>query len=136
MDTIKLQRTGQAPLEFTGEVIARNGGQIENGQEQNRYYDISVYRTGGGNYVIAVEYCTCWRGESNYHFAASTDVPQNIEIILREAEADCGLAFVGYPPGEAYAEKQGRLKLSLRQRFEQQMSDVLSEIDGAAEKID
>jgi hypothetical protein len=48
MPKYKPERTGKAPLQFAGKLMAENLGN-DNGA-QARWYDLCVYQTDGGNY--------------------------------------------------------------------------------------
>jgi hypothetical protein len=137
MDVTKhtVARSGQAPLAFRGELLAEVKGAWHTAVERNRWHDVAVYRTAGGRYVVAVCYQTRWEGESNVAWAAATDDAGNLELLLREAEAEVlDGAVLGYPPG--YEAKQARLLLDLRQRYADRVREVLAAIPEAAERIE
>lgn len=129
-----LTRTGDRPLQFTGEIIAEAGGRLHAGQEQNRWHEIRVYRTVGGKYVLAVEYCTCWQGEDGHHHSSVHDTTADVAEEIKYH--DPLVHLLGYPPHPQFAEKQARLEDSLRQRWGVLLSDILGKIPGAAEKIE
>ena len=62
--TYKINRTGERPLRFKGELIGEGGGKWHNGREQTRWTEIEIYRTTGGNLVGVNAYVTLWQGES------------------------------------------------------------------------
>jgi hypothetical protein len=134
MTAYKLTRTGQASLAFEGEELAVLNGHWANGQEQNRWHDLAVYRTSGGNYVLRITYCTQWQGEQSH---------DEVVVLGQDArgladalcEYDPIARLQGYPPGTQYAEKQARLQESLRQRYAKQSSDLLDKIPGTEEVL-
>jgi len=136
MSKITLTRTGQAPLTFEGEQLASSCTQTTSGQGQNRWHAIAVYRTSGGAYVVSVEYHTQWDGEENWFTAQTSSDPAAVEVILRQALEASLSRIEGYPPGEAYADKQRRMLLNLRNRYESAVSEILSAEPEFAERVD
>jgi len=136
MAEVRLLRTGQAPLQFAGELLAESKGKWHKGQDQNRYHDLSIYRTAAGTYVVGVAYRTCWQGEDDWDFADTTTAAASVERLLRDAiELSLGRA-IGYPPSPAYGDRQARMLASLRERYEGQVSAVLEQHDDFAQRID
>lgn len=134
MTTYKLSRTGQAPLVFEGEELARVDGKWSAGREQNRYHNLAVYRTAGGNYILQVEYITQWQGEQRHdHVIVLGQDLSELANALREY--DPCTRVQGYPPGPQYAEKQDRLLTSMRSRYDEQVSALLDKIEGAEEVL-
>lgn len=121
---VTLPRTGDTPLTFSGELVADSDGQYAAGQNKNRWHELAVYRTTGGKYVVAIKYRTIWQGELDHDFAAVASDPKEAATLLREY--DPTTYVVGYPIGEAYAEKQDRLMRDLTMRYQSQVSEVLS----------
>ncbi|WP_447978134.1 hypothetical protein [Candidatus Nitrospira bockiana] len=135
MTSYKLPRTGQAPLAFEGEELARSDGRWANGVEQNRWHTLAVYRTDGGNYVLAIHYRTQWQGEQ--HDDRAIVLGQDAHRLAEELERyDPTTVVQGFPPGSQYAEKQRRLLESIERRYRQQVSELLSKVPGAEERID
>lgn len=65
MKQYTIKRDGQRNLTFQGELIAEAHGRWQNGREQNRWTDLTLYKTAGGKYVLQNEYNTQWQGEAN-----------------------------------------------------------------------
>ena len=65
MDEQRLKRDGQADLAFTGEEIASSTNQSHQGDRQNRFTTLTLYRTESGKFVLHIEYETHWQGEKN-----------------------------------------------------------------------
>ena len=121
--TFVLRRSGHAPLRFQGELLTEADGHGHSGPAQNRWHELAVYRTAGGRYVASVSYRSRYQDESDHDRAA---VCADVRAV---ADYLCGIdptEFVrGFPDGEHYAEKQRRLMLDIRLRFEQLVSRVL-----------
>jgi hypothetical protein len=128
-----LTRTGYAPLAFDGEIIAEGSTKTVEGFGQNRWYECRVYRATTGEYVIEIVYSTQWQGEQDYHCAEARANASNIEMVLREFQ--CDHYVQGYPPGDHYADKQGRLVQYLQQRYESLVSKILGQIPQAIERL-
>lgn len=128
----KLPRTGNAPLAFDGDLIAESKGRFFEGCEQNRGHNLSLYRTEGGQYVIAIHYWTQWQGEGDHHEALVVDR----DSVAEELQVYDPCAHVqGFPPIEAYAKRQANLLSWIRRRYEAQVSELLDGIEDLAERI-
>jgi len=116
MDEITLDRTGDRPLKFRGELLAWGDSQRIFGSDSNRWHELAIYRhEDGERYILEIGYRTQWQGE-----AAHDDV----FVCLSAAEA-CEIIrstiptehLVGFPLGGQYADKQARLEKDLQARF-------------------
>jgi len=134
-EKIKLDRTGESPLIFTGEKIAESTGKWHAGAEQTRWHSLAVYRTESGTLIAAAAYHTNWQGEADWSYASTASGPDALDMLFREALEISLSRSIGYPPADAYAEKQMRMLQSLRDRYEGQISEVLAG-DEFAERID
>jgi hypothetical protein len=65
-----IKRDGLRDLTFRGELLAEGSSHSHQGDRQNRWNEIHVYRTKGGKLVLHREYFTCWQGE---HGASTAD---------------------------------------------------------------
>jgi len=135
METVILSRAGDAPLKFRGELLTYNEDRYPGG-EQNRWWRLAVYRTEGKRLVVAVGYRTCWAAEADSDFAAPATDPSCVATLFREALETLIPNAIGYPPGEAYANRQIAMLQSLRCNFEQQMSEIFKELPECAEQIE
>ncbi len=134
MQKYTLQRTGDRPLSFTGELIAGVGGRVHSGQEQNRWHEIRIYSTAGGSYVLEVTYQTTWRGEDGHDYA---EAHPDIEALIADLRAVDPLEHLrGYPLGDNFAAKQARLERELTLRWQTLVGEILSEILGTEEHVD
>ena len=133
MPQYKLTRDGDAPLSFTGEQIATATTREQQGDGQNRWHEVAVYQTAGGKYIIEIQFCTQWQGESGTREAhVESDLAGVAECLKSTIIIPTG---IGYPPMPQYAEKQARAEASLRRRWDALVGEILAEI-GAEEKIE
>ena len=129
-----LRRTGNQPLEFEGTLIAQAAGPQINGRQRDRGHDIRVYRTVGGTYVVETVYWTTWAGEAEVRTA--TPVGREASAVAAALRAHNPLDHVmGYPPAERFRSKQERLFVRLREDFATRVTDVLSALPDAVERI-
>lgn len=129
-----LPRTGDAPVTFSGQLLAESEGRMQSGRDHNRYHDVALYRTDGGSVVVSISYRTIWEGEQDRHTVEVADSAAAAVAILREY--DPTEPVMGFPPGIAYAEKQARLLRDIETRYDAQVSELLTEhSDLFAERI-
>lgn len=134
MQEYTLTRTGGRPLKFNGEVVAEAGSSWFMGKDQNRWHEITIYKTVGGKYVLAVAYFTRWQGEGNHYKA---EVYDTITETINALEfVDPLEHLIGYPPHPQFADKQLRIEEDLRQRWDVLISEILKNIPEAAERIE
>lgn len=130
MQEHKLTRTGNVPLAFAGEQLARESGRWHAGVEQNRWHEITVYKTAAGRVVVAITYRTLWQGETDYHAVEVVDDLRAAAAVLRAyVPAEY---LLGYPPaleGTQFALKQARLQRSLEDRYRDAVTAVLDALD-------
>jgi len=136
METITLTRTGQSPLVFDGELVAAASSHHGGGQQHNRWHEAAIYRTSAGTYVVAVEYCTQWQGEQGRHWAVPATDGRAVETILLEIGAESQSLPIGYPIGEAYADRQARMLADLTARYDHLVSELLASWPDFAERIE
>lgn len=86
-----IKRDGLPPIAFTGEQIASADNRItDNGNRANRWTEVAIYKTKGGNYVARVSRFTCWQGESDRHEAEAEETAEKILNWLRDDEGKLG----------------------------------------------
>ena len=54
----KIDRSGNVPLSFDGELISECIGRLRLNRSHNRYHDLAIYRTGEGRYIVAIQFKT------------------------------------------------------------------------------
>lgn len=79
-----LTNDGHPDVEFTGEKIAEAGDHSHQGDRQNRWTEIDLFRTVRGKLVVQRTRRTCWQGESDSY-----------EVRVCEDEADL-INFLGH----------------------------------------
>lgn len=125
MQTITLNRTGDRPLKFAGEMITEADTRENQGPGQNRWWELALYRSDSGKYVLAIEYHSQWQGEHASHTAYVCD---DAEDLTEAAKAHPYLAGVsGFPPG--HDDRQQRLEASLKRCWEQGLSGILAAVE-------
>lgn len=135
MPEYTLTRTGNLPLRFEGKLIAEASSKWTNGRENNRWHVLKLYRTESRNYVLAIGFRTQWQGEQNTDVVIIAKSPADIQ--KRVADFVPLPPGVGYPPGEAYIDKQARLVNTMTTSFDHLVSDLFEGLeDEFAETID
>ena len=122
---IILNRTGDRPLEFEGELISRADTRIVAGKEHNRWHELAIYRIDSGQLVAFVGYRTKWKGEVDRDDIHICKGPAEALEFFRFADTLIG--FLGYPPGEQFKEKQARTERELTQRYDAAVSIVMAQ---------
>jgi hypothetical protein len=84
MQIYTVKRDGDRDLKFTGDIIADVSSHSYQGPNQNRWTEITVYRTKGGKYVVSSIGRTCWQGEHDRHDATLCDTPEAVLDALRQ----------------------------------------------------
>lgn len=64
METITVRRDDGRDLRFQGELVAEASSQSCEGDSQNRWCELMLYRTAGGKFVGAEIGRTRWQGET------------------------------------------------------------------------
>jgi hypothetical protein len=120
-----LPRSGQAPLKISATRWLENEGQRRNGREQTRWHDLAIYYLDRDQYVAAIAYRTNWQGENGHDAAEVVAAAGDVGRVLRDYDPLAHVA--GFPPGEAYAERQRRLESDLVGRYQSQVSEILAD---------
>src|SRR5687768_14022192 len=58
--SVRLTRTGDAPLAFSGRILADVSGKTLSDGDVPRWHDLAIYETAGAQYVVAIAYRTTW----------------------------------------------------------------------------
>jgi len=122
---IRLPRTGDADVTFTGRQIA----EADPAGDPNRWHELRLYAVEGDGYALAIQYRTRWQGELGRDDVYLISAERGDEVARTLREHDPVAAVAGFPPGEQFAEKQARLLADLRQRYDVQVSELLREAD-------
>lgn len=130
MQKIRLTRTGQPALTFTGHRLETAGGLAG---DDVRGYMVTLYETKGGTWIVHVEYLTAWRGESPGSDAWQT-TPETIGPEL--AGYDPLQYLRGFPDHEKYKERQANLKKYLQDCWRNVAGELLSLLPAADEEIE
>ena len=118
METYTLKRTGDRPLRFKGTLLSEASTKALDGPANNRWWDLWLYQTIGGQYVLAVKYCTQWQGEYDENIAVVCDTPDDVinELSMISPES---LSIYGTP------EQQEKTKRVLSQAWRTAVSDLM-----------
>lgn len=81
-DRYTLQRDGQRSLRFYGEKIADVSSHSHQGSTQNRWQELSLYRTAAGQLVVRDVHRTCWQGESDTSTVTITTDHELIDTLM------------------------------------------------------
>lgn len=137
MNEYTLNRTGQRPVKFTGELITESQGkpaEPQRARDKARNYDIRIYKTARGTYLAAITYNTDWDDEEHREDVLQCNTPAEVADCLEKYDPTQNV--VGFPPGQQFAAKQQRLLAALRAQFQRQVMEVLSAIPGSEQIID
>jgi hypothetical protein len=132
--SFSLARTGDLPLAFEGECLAKATSKRTEGPGQNRWHDLTLYRTAGARYVLCVCYRSQWRDEDDLQWVRSADTPAGVRDALRAYQPVPDGA--GFPDGEAFRDKQARMENDLRRRFAVAVTELFDGLDGFAEGVE
>ena len=125
METYFLERTGDRPLEFEGEIIAESDSRSVSGQDANRWHELTLYRTVSGKLILSITYCSQWQGEMEHHLVEET-TEEDIAGILKCYDP---CEFIsGFPPYPQFQDKQARIEKDLRLRYEKAVSELLADL--------
>ena len=127
-ETITLDRTGQVPLRFSGQLLAESESKLDAGPLQKRWHQIRVYRTDGGSLILAVRFNTLWPNESQ------TDAAQvcadNSDLVKALSEYDPCSGWQGHPAGARGAEKKNAiLRQTITDAYRRCVGVVLGKLD-------
>ncbi len=102
MLNITVRRTGDRLLQFIGQVIAMVSSRNITGMESERWHEIGLYITLGGQYVVAVSYKTRCLGELSHDEAVILDTEDAVAAYLKDVDPTEHLAVhqAELPPDE------------------------------------
>jgi hypothetical protein len=122
-ETIRLGRTGEAPLAITGTRLREADGRHWGGRERNRWYELSIWRLDDGRLCATAGLCTQWQGESSVEYAAVCRDAAGVRRFFARWNPTRG--GIGFPSGEAYVERQAALVAELRRQYDSLVSELL-----------
>jgi hypothetical protein len=133
--TYRLLRTGDQPLAFEGRLIAEASGANINGRDRDRAHDVRVYQTAGGTHIVEIVYWSTWKGEPECRTViVAGREPAGVAAALRKH--DPLKSVMGYPPADRFRLKQDRLLARIRADYTTRVSDVLTCLPNAVERIE
>ena len=84
-------------MTFRGELLAEGSSHSHQGDRQNRWNEIHVYRTKGGKLIAHREFFTCWQGESGASEATVYATPKDMyEGLTRAVDGTLYLSTLVY----------------------------------------
>jgi hypothetical protein len=125
MENITLNRTGDRPLTFAGELVTHYDTRIMAGKEHNRWHELAVYRLADGRLVASLGYRTIWDGEVDMDEAQVCSDPEEALEFFKFADSLAGLQ--GYPPGDHFRDKQARIERDMGARYDAAVSIVMAQ---------
>ena len=128
-----VSRTGQAPLKFRGRFLADSDGERIRERKMTRWHDIRIFAGRNEKYIVQIGYRSRYQGEADHNVVEVRADLAGIAAVL--VEYDPRAVVAGYPPNDAYAERQARLLADIESRYRGQVSEVLAEV-GYAEEVD
>jgi hypothetical protein len=138
MTTHKLDRTGQAPLEFEGERIKECVNRVRGGgHAESRWHELTLYRCDDDTLIAHCIYQTQWvPSEADTHEVI--EAPDEEELINELRAYNPCEGFVGRPEHDEVQRrtngpKNDMVRRSLRQRWEKLISEAC-EVLGYSEK--
>ena len=119
-----LTRTGRAPLGFDGEKIAEVSTYGLRGDEQNRWYEIAIYKADD-LYAAHVGYRTKWKGELDTYWL-EVSVMKGVTAWLSHDIPPIPIG-AGFPPRKEFEERQAALRNDLISQYRYAVSKVLED---------
>jgi hypothetical protein len=125
--SVRLTRTGDAPLVFSGRVLADVSSKQLGEGDVPRWHDLAIYETAAGQYVVAIGYRTTSKGETGRDTLAVVVDRSELRDALKRYDP---VAHVpGASSGPPLADKQARLVTMMRQQWESLITLALTEVD-------
>lgn len=119
-----LPRTGAAPLQFSGELIAQSIGEPPtSGKKWQRYHNLAIYRSDAGEYILAIAYRCTRDKEPDKDMAYVFAHPRYLADYL--AQHNPTSYVVGWPNTPRHRERRLADLADIDIRFRHQVSEVL-----------
>lgn len=125
--SVRLTRTGDAPLAFSGRILANVSGKRPGEGDLPRWHDVTIYETAGGQYVVAIAYRTTWKGEIGRDTLAVVTGRSELRDALKRHDPVAHVQVL--PPGPQFAERQARMVAMVRQQWDGLVEMALTEVD-------
>ncbi len=94
MDNTKqsIKRTGLPPIVFNGHAIGSGSTHSHQGDSQNRWTEVDIYRTAAGRFIWHLAHMTCWQGEHDYFSGGSCATAAECITALQDDQGNLGRA--------------------------------------------
>jgi len=86
LKTYTILRDGQKNLRFTGEMLADVDNKWVADMVNNRWHELSLFKTKGGKYVLQEVYCTIYQGELEAYSAKVLNTAKEVLEALTDGE--------------------------------------------------
>ena len=134
MENFTLERFGDVPVTFIGEILAEAGSRTSNGATQNRWHELTIYQTQAGNYVAHVLFRSCWQGERDRSTVFVSRTAEELRGDL--VNYDPCSEWQGYPEQQHYRERNERLRQQIKDAYKAAVSQLFTRAHGFAEPIE
>lgn len=89
--SFKLANDGERDVRFKGEKLASVSSHHYQGPRQNRWTELSLYRTAGGTLVLWIVGRTQWQGESDRHRVVTcSDEDAVVQALIDDDDGQLG----------------------------------------------
>jgi muconolactone delta-isomerase len=123
---VSLQATGEIPIEFEGEELHHWTGRRLNGQERNRFFELTIYSLKESGYLGELVWKTFWQGE--YSNTSLFDCDTKEEVVEYLYDFDPLTYLMGYPNRQDFAEKQIALESRIESDFRILRGEICKEL--------
>jgi len=127
---ITIPRTGDRPLQFDGDLIAEATSRQQQGPCQSRWYELALYRTASGKYVVAIGYRTQWQGELPRDEAHVESTLAGAVEALKSTIPE--LPLHAFPAGGQFDAKRAHVEAAVRACYEHAITEILGHVEPEA----
>jgi hypothetical protein len=89
-ETYNLRNDNGRDVKFAGWMLTEVSSHSNQGPSQNRWTEISIYRTRGGKYIVQIVGLTCYQGESNRYEVTVCATEDEVVKALEGGEGQLG----------------------------------------------
>ena len=127
-ETITLDRTGQTPLRFTGDLIYETSSHDPvSGTLHERWHEVRVYRTKAGKWIVAITFCTTFANE--HETCTVTVCPDQAAIVGPLTGYDPVASIIGHPIGSTnFERKNAAVQVAVRDGYRACASAVFAKL--------